>query len=865
MLVFLFMIEEEILKENNNLLKEIKPILDILSNFEFDALLLDDIELNLYEKVQRRSVIIRLYCEGKITEVNDTVLLDDCIWYKNNPADKYGVLPTKKRHYTYIAYLILKLKGCYSKSKHDEVFNVKYDASREFNPLTGTPKAHRKLTSIEFREYDVVSAYPSFLYSSIGKVLPCDLYLKAIEVGLCKTREEGKKYINSRVNWNISMGVTYEKWIKELTPIFEDDTTSIFTEAIFKSKGEMYRRLSAIEKMKIEEFVKVNKISNYIRLHDAVIVGRFGSVIHTGIDGANFECSKNVAPANKPVYIDIKGKYIGETMNALYKDCFLCKSITGTGGTTTAIKQKGDTIILMPTVISVKNKDTPKNSNCLFVIAGISSEHINSYIFNQRLQGEQCKIIGTFDSLSKMGKASKLMESDFDLVIDEAQHLFSSACYRYKALSIILHNYKKFKSYCFLSADNIDLSVFDEFAGIKNIVLNWVDLPKKRDVVLYEIEKNIDRHVVTELYHSEGTQLIFFNSVKGILNIANMLMSLGIHRNEINIVCSNNKDNYDKVVKIGSITDRCRFNFYTSVAFESFDYYTQGESVDVRLVMNHLKHTKISLDSMIQIMGRVRDNIPKLHIYYKQGEVRTSLEAILTKEKMYESYDAAVQQTSRLSINDIMTDSYLSDSVIKIEDDGSLTLRRNNFLLHGTLHQYNSIYRTWTSDLLGTIRTIGMLEVDFAKGDEIQVMDGMENIKNENLLKRYFVRNGSLNIDGFKDGEFVSFMFNNLEAHQFAVENDLKVGICKEYYILHKDEHIYSKIKKLLKLGINTKYTKEELEGKVDHVNQLLDCQYSYPTIIKLLYDIRRTTKWDKDLGKRVNCTEILLPKEYIL
>ena len=85
-------------------------------------------------------------------------------------------------------------------------------------------------------------------------------------------------------------------------------------------------------------------------------------------------------------------------MTAIPANCILNKGITGCGATTLAIRQAGHTIIAMPFVGLIKNKEYQHSEVLGIYGSGDKTEKIKEYMQNNEI----LKIAVTYDSLPKL-------------------------------------------------------------------------------------------------------------------------------------------------------------------------------------------------------------------------------------------------------------------------------------------------------------------------------------------------------------------------------------------------------------------------------------------------------------------------------
>jgi hypothetical protein len=180
-------------------------------------------------------------------------------YYKKCDEKKYN--PFNKAQYEdYVLFMMLKLKGLY-KIEFDEIFNVKMDGSREYNPLTNIPSVIRGELPMDVQEFDVCRAFSTFIDNELNIERQEDVY-SLID----------KRVFLTKLNLHSGSNTTIEKLRNQLFCVFGDRVNEVITEARFNKSGQMFDDLTVYEKQSILDFVTVNNLVNYVRLHDGVFV-----------------------------------------------------------------------------------------------------------------------------------------------------------------------------------------------------------------------------------------------------------------------------------------------------------------------------------------------------------------------------------------------------------------------------------------------------------------------------------------------------------------------------------------------------------------------------------------------------------------
>jgi hypothetical protein len=238
---------------------------------------------------------------------------------------------------------------------------------------------------------------------------------------------------------------------------------------------------------------------------------------------------------------------IPELNNRLPVNCLLNKGITGCGGTTIAIENEIDTIIAMPYVNVIKNKESQyPNDRCenklLGIYEGVSSDKIMDYIKTHKIK----KIAVTYDSLERLitlliGSGIDVY-NDYYLLVDEWHILFTSYVFRNKAIKRLLSHSNKFKEVTYMTATPIEEEfILKEIRHLPIVEVQWENTVK---VTINPIEANNTQRMVCDIIKTAlngrmfGNLHFFVNSVEF---IAVILKHLNLPPQSVRVVCSQNK------------------------------------------------------------------------------------------------------------------------------------------------------------------------------------------------------------------------------------------------------------------------------------------------------------------------------------
>lgn len=177
----------------------------------------------------------------------------------------YSLNVQKKRHANYIMSLLsLNCAG------HTHGFKTIRIDHRIFNTATKTTRQLRGYTPYEILEYDIKSAYPSFVDELIESKIAAEVYNNVmIKNGI--DRSKAKKLYNMMLNDHTRNPIDAKKFFKSCG--YTDKQISKVLDLTLKERGSFYRRMTQMEDQLIYDFKTINGLdNNVVRLHDAMLM-----------------------------------------------------------------------------------------------------------------------------------------------------------------------------------------------------------------------------------------------------------------------------------------------------------------------------------------------------------------------------------------------------------------------------------------------------------------------------------------------------------------------------------------------------------------------------------------------------------------
>jgi len=306
-------------------------------------------------------------------------------------------------------------------------------------------------------------------------------------------------------------------------------------------------------------------------------------------------------------------KYLSEVISDLPINCIFNKGVTGCGGTTVALQSSKPYIICVPyiSIINNKMKDCKRlGIDVQPVYGGISAESINKFRGN--------KYLVTYDSLPRISKL--INTKSYNLLVDEAHNIVSSASYRGKAISAVLNLYKEYNSFTFMTATPIPNRFLpDELSKVNVTIAKWDNIKPvhiNRQYIKGSLQMTI-ASIASDYINGtkEGNLHIFINSVDLITKISRLISKVIPNSNDsINYIVAMTEDNEDVIQRttfrskgISIVGDVNKVNFYTATAFEGSDIYDKDAKILI-VTDGTRDYTKYNIECTIpQIIGRIRD------------------------------------------------------------------------------------------------------------------------------------------------------------------------------------------------------------------------------------------------------------------
>ena len=353
--------------------------------------------------------------------------------------------------------------------------------------------------------------------------------------------------------------------------------------------------------------------------------------------------------------IEINSKNGFLNIEDLPHNCIFNKKVTGCGGTTVALTNGEKYVIAVPTIELIVNKiGGAGDRDGIFGLYGTFDYQLKKALKN--FKGN--KIMCTYNKVEYLDRYIDL--SEWRLLVDEYHVLLKAYSYRKKDINGILQNFKRFKSYCFMSATPISPEFTPSvLEGTDVIEANWINgtdtmmvkpmQTNKPYVMAANIIKAYKKDGFIEINGEKSYEAFFF--VNSVTEIANIIEHCGLEDADYRVICADNADNQKKLNKRieNSRSESRLITFITSKAFEGVDYYSEtGACFVVSNTANKNTLLDISTD-LFQIAGRIRTQSNPFrkilfHIFNTQG--KRSIELDITYDQLVARVKREVEITN---------------------------------------------------------------------------------------------------------------------------------------------------------------------------------------------------------------------------
>lgn len=538
-------------------------------------------------------------------------------------------------------------------------------------------------------------------------------------------------------------------------------------------------------------------------------------------------------------------RYLANLRKNLPENCLYDKGKIGCGGTSLAIECDDPYVICVPFISLIDNKiaqypNDRRQEDLLPVDGNTGKMEIKYYDRNTTCP----KILVTYDSLEKVVEC--IDPHKYKILIDEYHLLFNQYSFRKKAVDTVLNNYKKFKSFTFMTATPLEKDfVLKELEELPLIVEEWPDVlsitvkSTKCKNVLASTIKIVNGFLSGDI---NGNAYLFVNSLEFIKDIYKRITALDESNSRIIYSKSNRTQMPLKRASLES--EIKKINFLTSTVFEGADIYDPDGRI---IVISDSSKANTLLDistSIQQIAGRIRNSryirdIMHLYSTTRYSDISYKEFRALNIQNVKESEQAVtyfneLPEIARKKITEFSSDTYIQKlpdgtfyydpNMAKIDlynykvAKGVYTCRVN---LESEYHKYGINTQSYQDE--STLSKIN-LETESFKDIVIKLENGAEFL--QSYKDKYPFLEQAINTLGFKRIKALKYVQKEIKKELLMKSNkSLDYKIAKLLYTKLKIGDFYTPgdIKKhLAKI-----YSELDIPEtpKSDHINKYFECK----------------------------------------
>ena len=604
--------------------------------------------------------------------------------------------------------------------------------------------------------------------------------------------------------------------------------------------------------------------------------------------------------------------------------CIINKTITGCGFTEYCLTNSDNVILCSPRKILLENKAEQHKDTVLYAKSGLDTfvnfekdlstsskkpekeekqpvseeeikdiitafkESIKQYYQECTIRQKPCKILVTYDSFRHVRSALESSMSNFYVVIDEFQSVFTDAKFKSTTEIEFLTQLQGISNLSFVSATPMldkYLEMLDEFKDLPYYELDWetedpsrVSIPKLNTHSCYKsvlpaaceiIQKylNSDFETTAVMKENEVTNVesreavLYVNSVK---NICDIISRCGLKPENTNVLCSNTDDNESKIRKafgftkksfedkygkgvtcIGKVPTREEknkmFTLCTRTVYLGADFYSDNART---FIFSDANIDSLTVDIRIdlpQILGRQRlEENPwknRAELYYKTLDSKKSL----TQEDFDAIREQKIKKTENLLLSYKLT---TAEAKHDLAETYQFVAKTANYK-----DNYVAVNTHGGGDLIPVFNNLVM--INDMRSYEIQQVDYKDRFRVFNALG-----------EQVKQSDLVQKILQEFENQPFFT------GKMKYLYSLHMDEDV---AKQVLNNIYDTHYAKyywtisASRAGSLEYQKRELDQEYQarlHPEIVSSKYTVEDLEK--KEKAKDIILTTFLPDNKYL-
>lgn len=331
--------------------------------------------------------------------------------------------------------------------------------------------------------------------------------------------------------------------------------------------------------------------------------------------------SKYLQTTNKTTFYKLPSfSYLSDAFKRIPSNANIDKGRCGIGGTTMELKDRRNSIIVVPNVSIIENKKK-EFKNLYGVHGNITTNEIADYIKSVYSDNDQpcLKIMSTPDSFYKIIESATSLGyniyTECFLLLDESHSYITEGDYRENMRNVFEHFFN-FNEKSLISATPCEFSD-PRFSCLENIKVYTPHVNDSINIVFSKSVLNTLKTIIEQTREMKDSNLhLFYNSVTSTGNLLGLTGS-----KDVSIYCADRDENRNKLSTyshlIRDVNDANhkpnKINIYTTKYYEGWDLNDENANIVLASDVN-LKNTCVGINNKaIQAVGRSRNKVKGLY------------------------------------------------------------------------------------------------------------------------------------------------------------------------------------------------------------------------------------------------------------
>lgn len=552
--------------------------------------------------------------------------------------------------------------------------------------------------------------------------------------------------------------------------------------------------------------------------------------------------------------IEVNSRYASQSLTEIPIGYWIDKSVGGCGLSYLCLTDKNDSIILMPRISLIENKEqqVDKYKNLFKVSVGISKDDVIRYVNKSRKDKKAIKILTTYDSFA-LGKLDYLLTENIRIYVDESQFVLSFA--KDKPLeSIELHKRLKenIKKVSFFSAHPPKREYLPDYIQEMPAIKYYWKYQTKATPYIIDTDKPylIATKILSDLLDKKECVLgelvfkkavVFLNSVEGLKKIAESLNSKDDIAYVVGDVIRNDMKLNDYANKLEDCSKLPLITLGTTSLISGYDLY-DNETINIVISTSSKNFTLLDkeLDVPQAITRQRLDTNPNNDKFIFIIDVKDMEDKA---NKLEETYNNDYKKLSTVVENLNYLKDGNKDYTIGFElYEGYYFLNEGKFyvneaLLKARKYIFEELFKQYKEgySIMSTNKSQKVVKIDVTKFHSKQYVDYAKEIVDANETS------DKINIlNSIKNKDWKTYLSYGLEKNKIL----LNVKEAKQFYEDRNDyKGILLAIRKMYKIGefYSSSKVKDDLQKLYDKKGLKRNAK---STDLYEFFEIENVNKW---------------------